>query len=171
MFSFYFCHKSENKSNAGTRLLTYFFALAGFYPQYLAVRYLFVITYTSIYVNVKEGFSNIVILSKILFNMYIFFRTILVGAGFLEGNFAAIKKQAEKVLLLEPILEGVMQMFFQFIILYIIFGPGTSSFRSEQVSKYCNNTLYLLPFKLVLWTYHLYCLLQMTHFLIPISFC
>ena len=102
--------------------------------------------------------------------MYIF-RTILVAVGFLDGNLVAMKKQAEKVLLFEPILEGVMQMFFQFIILYIIFGPGTSSYQSEQVSKYCNNTFYHLPFKLVLWIYHFYCLLPMTHFLIPISFC
>ena len=64
----------------------------------------------------------------------------LIGAGFLKGNWEAFKEKSVKVNLIEPVLEGVMQMFFQFIILYVIYGPGTSHAQSEQTSKYCNNT-------------------------------
>ena len=63
------------------------------------------------------------------------FRTMLIGAGFLEGNWEAIKKKSAKVNLIEPVLEGVMQMFFQYIILYIIYGPGTSNAQSEHTSN------------------------------------
>ena len=39
LFSLYLCHKSEKKSQIITRILSYLFALTGFYPQYLAGRY------------------------------------------------------------------------------------------------------------------------------------
>ena len=32
--------------------------------------------------------------------------------------------------MIEPVLEGVMQLFFQSIILYIVYGPGTSKIQS-----------------------------------------
>ncbi len=57
----------------------------------------------------------------------------LIGAGFLEGNWEAFKKKSVKVNLIEPVLEGVMQLFFQYIILYMIYGPGTSSAQSEEL--------------------------------------
>ena len=43
LFSLYLCHNSERKSQIITRVSTYFFALAGFYPQYLAARYMFLL--------------------------------------------------------------------------------------------------------------------------------
>ena len=61
----------------------------------------------------------------------------MIGAGFLEGNWEAFKEHSAKVHLIEPVLEGVLQMFFQYIILYIIYGPGTSIAQS----KYLNHTL------------------------------
>ena len=59
----------------------------------------------------------------------------MIGAGFLEGNLKASKEQSAKIHLIEPVLEGVMQLFFQFIILYIIYGPGTSIAHSEYILK------------------------------------
>ena len=113
LFSLYLCHKSEKKSDIKTRVITYFFALAGFYPQYLAVR------------------SSLVKINQILVFTDFILRTMLIGAGFLEGNWEAFKKHSAKIHLIEPVLEGVLQLFFQFIILYIIYGPGTSSANSN----------------------------------------
>ena len=56
----------------------------------------------------------------------------MIGAGFLEGNWETFKEQSAKVHLIEPVLEGVLQMFFQYIILYIIYGPGTSMAQSKS---------------------------------------
>ena len=61
-------------------------------------------------------------------------RTIMIGVGFLEGNLDVSKKLAAKVHLIEPVLEGTMQLFFQFVILYIIYGPGTTNVQSRQTS-------------------------------------
>ena len=41
LFSSYICYKSEKQSSIKIRVLTHFFALAGFYPQFLAVRSVF----------------------------------------------------------------------------------------------------------------------------------
>ena len=41
----------------------------------------------------------------------------MIGAGFLEGNWEAFREHAANVHLIEPGLEGVLQMFFQYIIL------------------------------------------------------
>ena len=68
----------------------------------------------------------------------------LIGAGFLEGNWEAFKKQSAKVHLIEPVLEGVLQLFFQFIILYIIYGPGTSSANSNIETSLEDKSIYLL---------------------------
>ena len=67
---------------------------------------------------------------------FYFYRTIMIGAGFLEGNWETFKEQSAKVHLIEPVLEGVLQMFFQYIILYIIYGPGTSMTQSKPISYF-----------------------------------
>ena len=58
----------------------------------------------------------------------------MIGAGFLEGDWETFKEHSAKVHLIEPVLEGVLQMFFQYIILYIIYGPGTS--MAQSISQY-----------------------------------
>ena len=63
-------------------------------------------------------------------------RAILSGAGFLEGDWKAYEARASKVNLIEPVLEGIMQLFFQSIILYIIYGPGTSNAHSRNIKKF-----------------------------------
>ena len=61
------------------------------------------------------------------------FRTILTGVGYLEGNWKVCRDRAKKINIIEPVLEGVMQLFFQSIILYIVYGPGTSKVQSILV--------------------------------------
>ena len=58
----------------------------------------------------------------------------MIGAGFLEGNWEAFREHSANVHLIEPVLEGVLQMFFQYIILYIIYGPGTS--MAQSINQY-----------------------------------
>ena len=60
------------------------------------------------------------------------FRTILTGLGLMEGDWEVRRDSAAKINLIEPVLEGILQLFFQSIILYIIYGPGTSSFQSKS---------------------------------------
>ena len=60
-----------------------------------------------------------------------FFRTVLTGLGFLGGNWERIKEKCKEVNLIEPVVEGVTQLFFQSIILYIIHGPGTSKIHCK----------------------------------------
>ena len=56
--------------------------------------------------------------------MLIFYRTILTGLGFLDGNWEELKDKSSRVTLIEPVVEAVMQLFFQFLIVLIIFGPN-----------------------------------------------
>ena len=59
-------------------------------------------------------------------------RTILTGVGYLEGNWKVYRDRTAKINMIEPVLEGVMQLFFQSIILYIVYGPGTSRIGSNS---------------------------------------
>ena len=54
----------------------------------------------------------------------------MTGLGYLEGNWKVYRDMAKKINMIEPVLEGVMQLFFQSIILYIVYGPGTSGVQS-----------------------------------------
>ena len=48
----------------------------------------------------------------------------MTGLGFLDGNWEELKDKSSKVTLIEPVVEAVMQLFFQFLIVLIIFGPN-----------------------------------------------
>ena len=141
LFSLYLCYKSEKKSHIITRVSTFLIALAGFYPQYLAGRYMFLLKMHYIYDSYLE---------------LIYSRTIMIGAGFLEGNWNDFKERSAKVQLIEPVIEGVLQLFFQYIILYIIYGPGTSSVYGKQISDFLMQIFHPLVFKVDLLIYHLY---------------
>ena len=54
----------------------------------------------------------------------------MTGLGYLEGNWKVYRDMARKINMIEPVLEGVMQLFMQSIILYIVYGPGTSNVQS-----------------------------------------
>ena len=62
--------------------------------------------------------------------MYAFHRTILIGMGYQEGDWNISREKAKQINIIEPVVEGVMQLFFQTIILYIVYGPGTPEKRS-----------------------------------------
>ena len=78
----------------------------------------------------------------------------MIGAGFLEGNWNDFKERSAKVHLIEPVMEGVLQLFFQYIILYIIYGPGTSKAYGKHISSLML-IFHPLLFKVDLWIYHL----------------
>ena len=44
--------------------------------------------------------------------------------GFLHGNGEELKDKTSRVTLIEPVVESVIQLFFQFLIVLIIFGPN-----------------------------------------------
>ena len=54
----------------------------------------------------------------------------MTGLDYLEGNWKVYRDMAKKINMIEPVLEGIMQLFFQSIILYIVYGPGTSNVQS-----------------------------------------
>ena len=48
----------------------------------------------------------------------------MTGLGFLHGNWEELKDKTSRVTLIEPVVESVMQLFFQLLIVLIIFGPN-----------------------------------------------
>ena len=68
--------------------------------------------------------------------MLIFYRTILTGFGFLDGNWEELKDKSSRVTLIEPVVEAVMQLFFQFLIVLIIFGPNLDKGDHIYIIKY-----------------------------------
>ena len=82
----------------------------------------------------------------------------MTGLDYLEGNWKVYRDMAKKINMIEPVLEGVMQLFFQSIILYIVYGPGTSSIQSifqniflaakMQLNKYTFDSVVCLSAKL-----------------------
>ena len=60
--------------------------------------------------------------------MFQFLRTILLGCHLLPGNWEVARDKAKRINLIEPVVEGIIQLFFQTIILYIVFGPGITKY-------------------------------------------
>ena len=105
----------EKSSDLGTKMLSLVFAIVGLYPQFLAFR--------------KEShFSSFKTYNKYL----IFNRVILINQDYLNGDFKEIEKRARKVILIEPVIEGLLQLFVQSVILYIIFGPGENNHNGSH---------------------------------------
>ena len=67
--------------------------------------------------------------------MYVYHRTILIGMGYQEGDWNISREKAKQINIIEPVVEGVMQLFFQTIILYIVYGPGTPEKQSILALK------------------------------------
>ena len=42
----------------------------------------------------------------------------------MQGNWVDAEKKTRKINLIEPVVEGVLQLFFQSIVLYIVMGPS-----------------------------------------------
>ena len=47
--------------------------------------------------------------------------------GYQEGDWNISREKAKQINIIEPVVEGVMQLFFQTIILYIVYGPESQS--------------------------------------------
>ena len=54
----------------------------------------------------------------------------MTGLGYIQGDWKVFRDRTKQINLIEPVLEGVMQLFFQSVILYIVYGPGTSRIGS-----------------------------------------
>ena len=54
----------------------------------------------------------------------------MTGLGYIQGDWKVYRDRTQQINLIEPVLEGVMQLFFQSVILYIVYGPGTSRIGS-----------------------------------------
>ena len=54
----------------------------------------------------------------------------MTGLGYIQGDWKMYRDRTKQINLIEPVLEGVMQLFFQSVILYIVYGPGTSKIGS-----------------------------------------
>ena len=53
--------------------------------------------------------------------MHFVIRTMLMGLGWLQGDWAEARKKTRKINLIEPVVEGTLQLFFQSTILYVTF--------------------------------------------------
>ena len=47
----------------------------------------------------------------------------MIGWGVLPGSWEEARDKARRINLIEPVVEGIIQLFFQSIILYIVTGP------------------------------------------------
>ena len=61
-----------------------------------------------------------------LYPQYRAVRTILIGLGAVQGDWEIYQKESRKIYILEPVAEGILQLFVQSNIIYIIAGPGES---------------------------------------------
>ena len=52
------------------------------------------------------------------------FRVILTAFGKLKGDWKKCRDECKELALIEPVCEGILQLFCQTIILYIVLGPG-----------------------------------------------
>ena len=59
----------------------------------------------------------------------------MTGLGYIQGDWKVYRDRTKQINLIEPVLEGVMQLFFQSVILYIVYGPGTSKIQSKYEIK------------------------------------
>ena len=83
---------------------------------------------------IKTIIANLVwqpgISRSLYFSLLFTFRTIMTGLGYIQGDWKVYRDRTKQINLIEPVLEGVMQLFFQSVILYIVYGPGTSRIGS-----------------------------------------
>ena len=54
-------------------------------------------------------------------------KTILTGLGVLQGDWEENRRASLRLSMIEPVAEGMFQLFCQCIILYIVLGPGENS--------------------------------------------
>ena len=66
--------------------------------------------------------------------MFIYsFRVVLIAFGKLPGDWEHYRDESKMLAAIEPVTEGIMQLFFQTIILYIVSGPGVDDKQNRPV--------------------------------------
>ena len=58
----------------------------------------------------------------------------MIGWGVLPGSWEAARDTARRINLIEPVVEGIIQLFFQSIILYIVIGPTADNGDSITIT-------------------------------------
>ena len=64
-----------------------------------------------------------------------------MGIGLLPGNWVEAEKKTRKINLIEPVVEGILQLFFQSIVLYIVIGPSELTGKLENKSARSNRPI------------------------------
>ena len=59
----------------------------------------------------------------------------------MPGNWVDAEKKTRKINLIEPVVEGILQLFFQSIILYIIKGPSPLATNLEKQKASSNRPI------------------------------
>ena len=65
----------------------------------------------------------------------------MTGIGWLPGNWVDAEKKTRKINLIEPVVEGILQLFFQSIVLYIVLGPSVLPPLIEKQSARSNRPI------------------------------
>ena len=71
-----------------------------------------------------------------LYPQYRAVRTILIGLGITSGDWETYHKESSKIYILEPVAEGILQLFVQSNIIYIVAGPGESKNKMGMKWKF-----------------------------------
>ena len=54
-----------------------------------------------------------------------------MGMGWMKGDWKAAEKKTRAINLIEPVVEGTLQLFVQSILLYIVNGPGETMYATR----------------------------------------
>ena len=54
-----------------------------------------------------------------------------MGMGWMKGDWKAAEKKTRTINLIEPVVEGTLQLFVQSILLYIVNGPGETMYATR----------------------------------------
>ena len=73
---------------------------------------------------------------------FFFSRLILIGYKLIPGNWERHQNESQKLNMIEPVTEGILQLFSQTTILYIVLGPG----EVEHGILFCNLLIVKLGF-------------------------
>ena len=55
-----------------------------------------------------------------------------MGFGLISGDWIEAEEKTKRINIIEPVVEGTLQLFFQSIILYSTVGPGESVEQGQQ---------------------------------------
>ena len=93
-------------------------------------------TYICNFFSEKESSFLMKLVSVILsiLGLYPQFRalkTVLIAYGYVQGDWVKHRDESKILALIEPVTEGIMQLFCQLAIIYIVHGPGVIALKIE----------------------------------------